>query len=137
MQIRVKQGKGKKDRYVMLSSHLLETLREYWKVSQPKPKIYLFPGRDLEKPLTQRAVQDAIQKIGKRAGIKKRVTPHLLRHSFATHLLEDGVNIRVIQLLLGHTSLRTTARYTHVAKNYINATPSPLDTLDIENKRED
>jgi len=121
----------------MLSSHLLETLREYWKVSRPKPKIYLFPGRDLEKPLTQRAVQDAIQKIGKRAGIKKRVTPHLLRHSFATHLLEDGVNIRVIQLLLGHTSLRTTARYTHVAKNYINATPSPLDTLDIENKRED
>ena len=134
MVIKIKQSKGRKDRYVMLSKTLLATLREYWKNAQPKPKTFLFPGNHLDKPICNRWVQRIVQDTTLHAHIDKRVTPHTLRHSFATHLLEDGVNIRVIQQLLGHDSLRATAIYTHVAENYINQTQSPLDSLDEEGK---
>lgn len=129
MVIRVNQGKGKKDRYVMLSPKLLDALRVYWKLYYPKPKLYLFPGKDPSKPLNPRTVQRIVQEAKEKAGIKKKVSPQTLRHCFATHLLEDGHNIRKIQLLLGHACLSTTAIYTHVAKIYIHNTPSPLDTL--------
>jgi len=136
MSIRIIEGKGKKDRIVMLSDRLLLTLRRYWKESEVKPYRYLFPGRDPSKPMNPRSVQYLVDQAGKKAGLKIKATPHVLRHSFGTHLLEDGVNIRVIQLLLGHGSVRSTAIYTHVAKNYINVTRSPLDTLEeSENKK--
>jgi len=132
MLIRVRQGKGKKDRYVMLSTQLLETLRTYWKASQPKPVLYLFPGRDPTKPLTSETVQRLMKRIIKKVGITKPATPHVLRHSFATHLLEDGYDVRKIQFLLGHKSLRSTCTYTHVARDFLQKTTSPLDTLDKE-----
>ncbi len=138
MSVRIRQGKGRKDRYVMLSETLLETLREYWKQSDPKPYKHLFPGRGKDCRIHTRSVQHAVVMAGRKAGLNKRVTPHLLRHCFGTHLLEMGVNIRVIQLLMGHRSLSTTTIYTHVAKNYISETPSPLDVLDKpENKKVD
>lgn len=127
MVIRVEQGKGRKDRYVMLSQSLLETLREYWRAS--KPKRHLFPGAGGKKPLCDSAVQKAFNKARDRAGIKKRVSFHTLRHSFATHLLEDGANVRKIQTLLGHRSLQTTERYTHVSEDYLHEMRSPLDRL--------
>jgi integrase/recombinase XerD len=129
MVVRIDQGKGKKDRYVMLSKTLLATLREYWKYENPKPKTYLFPGTHLNKHFSKRSVQRIVKETTLRAHIDKTVTPHILRHSFATHLLEDGFNIRIIQKLLGHKSLRATELYTHVAENYINQTISPLDSL--------
>lgn len=132
MLIRVRQGKGKKDRYVMLSEKLLNTLRVYWKASQPKPVLYLFPGRDPTKPLTSETVQRVMKRIIKKAGITKTATPHVLRHSFATHLLEDGYDVRKIQFLLGHKSLQSTCTYTHVARDFLQKTTSPLDTLDKE-----
>jgi site-specific recombinase XerD len=127
MVIRVEQGKGRKDRYVMLSQSLLETLREYWRAS--KPQVYLFPGLGGKKPLCVSAAQKAFHIARNRAGIKKRVSFHTLRHSFATHLLEDGANVRKIQTLLGHRSLHTTERYTHVAEDYLDQMRSPLDRL--------
>lgn len=127
MVIRIDQGKGRKDRYVMLSASLLRTLREYWRTS--KPRLYLFPGLGGKKPLCDSGAQKAFNRARDRAGIKKRVSFHTLRHSFATHLLEDGVNVRRIQALLGHRSLETTERYTHVAENYLNQMRSPLDRL--------
>lgn len=129
MLLRVRQGKGKKDRYVMLSPTLLHTLRAYWKSCSVKPTTYLFPGRDPSQRLTPRTVQRVLQQTRKKAHIRKPVTPHVLRHSFATHLLEDGHDVRKIQLLLGHKSLRTTCTYTHVARNFLQQTTSPLDTL--------
>jgi site-specific recombinase XerD len=126
MQIRVDQGKGRKDRYVMLSPSLLETLRKYWRAS--KPRVFLFPGVK-GRPLSISAAQKAFDKARLQAGIKKSVSFHTLRHSFATHLLEDGANVRKIQALLGHRSLQTTELYTHVAENYLNQTRSPLDRL--------
>jgi site-specific recombinase XerD len=127
MVIRVDQGKGRKDRYVMLSASLLETLRGYWR--QARPKQYLFPGDGGQKPLCHSAAQKAFTRAKRRAGITKPVSFHTLRHSFATHLLEDGVNVRTIQSLLGHRSLQTTERYTHVAENYLHQMRSPLDRL--------
>lgn len=127
MTIRLDQSKGRKDRYVMLSERLLETLRRYW--SEYRPGEWLFPGRIPTRPLTHAAVEQAFRAARDRAGIRKKATPHTLRHSFATHLLERGVNIRVIQRLLGHRSLRTTEVYTHVAQNYLQDTKSPLDDL--------
>jgi len=127
MVIRVEQGKGRKDRYVMLSPSLLETLRQYWRAS--KPKVFLFPGADGKKPLCVSAAQKAFDKARLQAGIRKPVSFHTLRHSFATHLLEDGVNVRKIQALLGHRSLHTTERYTHVTENYLHEMRSPLDRL--------
>jgi integrase/recombinase XerD len=127
MVIRVDQGKGRKDRYVMLSASLLETLRGYWR--QARPKRYLFPGDGGNRPLSDSAVQKAFGRAKLAAGIAKPVSFHTLRHSFATHLLEDGVNVRTIQALLGHRSLQTTERYTHVAENYLHQMRSPLDRL--------
>jgi integrase/recombinase XerD len=114
MVIRVRQGKGKKDRYVTLSPTLLETLREYYKAYRPEGE-WLFPNRTGEYPIHPTAVQRACRKAAQVAGINKRVTPHTLRHSFATGLLEAGVDLRTIQVLLGHGSLNTTAIYLHVA----------------------
>lgn len=125
--IRVGQGKGRKDRYVMLSETLLETLRCYWRENRPDP--WLFPGQDPSRPLTRESVEKFFVRAKEKAGIRKRVSPHSLRHSFATHLLERGVNIRVIQRLLGHRSLRSTEIYTHVAQSYVRDTKSPLDDL--------
>jgi len=128
MLIRVEQGKGKKDRYVMLSPCLLEVLRTWWRAERPTD--YLFPGWRMGQHLTQAALQLACKEAARRAGLNKRVTVHTLRHSFATHLLENGTDIRVIQTLLGHSRIDTTARYTHVSPLLIRQTKSPLDHLD-------
>jgi integrase/recombinase XerD len=109
MVIRVNQGKGRKDRYVMLSPTLLEILRNYWKAARPKE--FLFPGIHEDRPITKDAVEAACQKAHRLSGLSKPVTPHSLRHAFAVHLLESGTNLRTIQLLLGHRSLGSTARY--------------------------
>ena len=127
MTLRVDQGKGRKDRYVMLSERLLEALRRYWLAY--RPEAWLFPGRYSGAPLAPGSVRQVFRDARERAGIRKEVTPHTLRHSFATHLLERGVNLRVIQRLLGHKSVRTTEIYTHVARNYLRDTKSPLDDL--------
>ncbi len=127
MLIRVEEGKGRKDRYVMLSPRLLTVLRCYWRAA--RPRYFLFPswrpGRHLTVGALSRACRDAAQ----RCGLNKRVTAHLLRHSFATHLLENGTDTRVIQALLGHTRIDTTARYTHVGAHVVAGTRSPLDAL--------
>ena len=127
MMIRIEQGKGWKDRYVMLSPNLLEVLRGYWKVVRPKD--WLFPGRPPIRPITRECIHQVCVKAAAAAGLTKRVSVRALRHAFATHLLESGTNIRVIQILLGHRSLRTTARYTHVSAATICSTCSPLDLL--------
>src|ERR1051325_8429278 len=127
MVIRVEQGKGQKDRYVMLSPKLLETLRSYWRAVRPKD--WLFPGDRPERPITKDAVEDACQKAQRRSGIAKPITPHLLRHGFAVHLLESGTDVRTIQLLLGHRSLATTARYLRIATSKVCSTSSQLDLL--------
>ena len=127
MMIRVDQGKGRKDRYVMLSERLLVTLRHYWREYQHT--LWLFAGQDPSCPLTRGSLDHLFARAKKKAGIRKRVSPHSLRHAFATHLLERGVNIRVIQRLLGHRSLRSTEIYTHVAESYVRDTKSPLDDL--------
>jgi site-specific recombinase XerD len=132
MVLRIDQGKGHKDRYVMLSPRLLQALREYW--NEYKPRTYLFPNPESDKPMTRQAIHHIVQLAKKAAGITGRMYPHLLRHSFATHLLENGANLRVIQKLLGHRSLTSTQIYTHVAKNYLQETPSPLDILDDRKK---
>lgn len=133
MVIRVEQGKGRKDRYVMLSASLLETLRAYWRLK--KPATILFPGKSGKEPLHPTSLQKAFHLARMRARIDKPVSFHTLRHSFATHLLEDGANVRTIQSLLGHRSLESTQRYTHLAKNYLNQTKSPLDRLRGEETR--
>lgn len=127
MVIRVRQGKGRKDRYVMLSPRLLTILRAYWKADRPAG--YLFPGAAPAKPITPRTVQQVCRDVRQATGLGKRVTVHVLRHSFATHLLETGTDLRTIQLLLGHRSLKTTAVYTHVSAAALEATQSPLDRL--------
>jgi site-specific recombinase XerD len=127
MVIRVEHGKGGKDRYVMLSSQLLGILRAYWRLARPAP--WLFPGRRADRPLHPSVLQEACREARAAAGLDKRVTVHTLRHSFATHLLEQGTDIRIIQVLLGHTNLETTARYTQVATHTIGLTQSPLDRL--------
>lgn len=127
MVIRVRQGKGHKDREVMLSPRLLAVLREYWKAG--RPKYWLFPGPVPDRPVTANTVYRACVQAARDAGLGKHVTVHTLRHSFATHLLESGTNLRTIQLLLGHRSLRTTAVYTHVSAASLEATRSPLDRL--------
>lgn len=128
--IHVRQGKGGKDRYVMLSERLLAILRGYWAQQQPQGG-WLFPGQKPGNPITRSAVEQAIHKAAAKAKLRKKVTPHLLRHSFATHLLEDGADIRVIQVLLGHSSIRTTARYTQVSARHVGSVKSPLDKLKV------
>jgi len=130
MLIRVERGKGGKDRYVMLSAQLLAILRTYWRLA--RPRHWLFPGRDEEHPIDQTVLHAACRSACEAAGLTKHVTVHTLRHSFATHLLESGADIRIIQVLLGHTNISTTARYAQVATSTIQGTASPLDRLRLE-----
>jgi len=127
MIIRVEQGKGRKDRHVMLSPHLLGLLRDYWR--EARPQGWLFPGQNPINPVTTRQLNRACQTARAAAGLAKRVTPHTLRHSFATQLLEQNTDIRVIQVLLGHARLETTALYTHVATRTIRDVTSPLEAV--------
>jgi integrase/recombinase XerD len=127
MVIHVRQGKGKRDRMVMLSPDLLPLLRRYWKLYQLKS--WLFPGHRITEPITSDGVAFVCKKAGHAAKLTKAIYPHLLRHTFATHLLEAGVDLRRIQLLLGHASLRSTSLYLHVAHPALTATESPLDAL--------
>lgn len=133
MLIRVEQGKGRKDRNAMLSPQLLELLRLWWREARKRtillPHGWLFPGRIYTDPMSARQLHRAVQEAAEVAGIRKRVHPHTLRHSFATHLLEQDVDIRVIQVLLGHSKLDTTALYTKVATRTIHAVTGPLDQL--------
>ena len=125
MLLRVRQGKGSKDRYTILSKVALKALREYW--NQYRPQEWLFAGRFPGKPLHGRSIQKVLIKAKKLAGIKKPATIHTLRHSFATHLLEQGTDLHRIQLLLGHRSLKTTAIYLHVSRKELVRIVSPLD----------
>lgn len=127
MVIRVEQGKGQKDRYVMLSPKLLDTLRSYWRAVRPTE--WLFPGDRPGQPITRSAVELACQSARRCSDIAKPVTPHSPRHAFAVHLLESGTDLRTIQLLLGHRSLATTARYLRIATSKVCSTSSPLDLL--------
>jgi integrase/recombinase XerD len=133
MIIRVVAGKGGKDRDLPLSPTLLETLREYWRWR--KPKLYLFPtrtrGLPVEEPISDKTVWIACSEAARRAGISKRVTPHTLRHSWATHLLEAGTDLRTIQVLLGHGDLETTAQYLHLSQRHLQAVSNPLDGLTL------
>jgi site-specific recombinase XerD len=135
MMIRIEQGKGHKDRYVMLSPTLLAALRTYWKAF--RPVRWLFEGQAKGQPLSASTAEKVFTAAAGRAGIRKGVSFHSLRHAFATHLLEGGTNIVVIQSLLGHRSLTTTQVYTHVARTYVNATISPLDRLKEEKAEPD
>jgi integrase/recombinase XerD len=127
MVVRVDQGKGRKDRYVMLSPRLLQILREWWRVD--RPQRWLFPGDMPGQHITTHAVDDACRRAHDTCKISKPITPHSLRHAFAVHLLEQGTDIRTIQLLLGHRSLATTAKYLRIATSKVCATSSPLDLL--------
>ena len=127
MVVRVDQGKNNKDRYVMLSPRLLEALRAYWAVVRPKD--WMFPGDIPGRPISRHAVGQACEKAHRACGLTKPITPHSLRHAFATHLLEQGNDVRRIQLLLGHRSLATTSRYLRIATSTVCATTSPFDLL--------
>lgn len=128
--ILIHHGKAGKDRYVMLSAQLLRILRTYWRLA--KPRDWLFPGRDATGPIDANVLYSACRSARIAAGIDKHVTVHTLRHSFATHLLENGTDIRIIQVLLGHNNLSSTALYTKVSDGLIRQTESPLDRLNIE-----
>ena len=127
-QIHVRQGKGRKDRYVMLSPVVLGVLREFVRVDRPYDWLFS-AGHRRDRHITTRAIQREVKLAAKRAGIEKRVTPHVLRHSFATHLLEAGTDLRYIQELLGHTKISTTVIYTHVARREARKIKSPIDRL--------
>ncbi len=127
MLIRVRQGKGRKDRYVLLPDMLLEVLRTYWRAACPTD--FLFPSRSQSGHLTRISVYNACRKAMRVAGLTKHVSPHTMRHTFATHLLETGADLRTIQTLLGHRSIRTTAIYTKVSMDTLRAAASPLDLL--------
>ena len=137
MLLRVEQGKGRKDRFAMLSPQLLELLRDWYRIA--RPRLYMFPGRDKIGPMTPRQLNRICHMAAELAGLPAWVAPHTLRHSFATHLLESNVDVRVIQVLLGHAKLDTTARYTQVATNIIRQVMSPLDRLSplVPKKTED
>jgi len=135
MMIRVDQGKGKKDRYTLLSKRLLVELRTYWKIK--RPPVWLFPGIHLHKPGCARMAQKAYAKAVAKAGITRKGGIHTLRHCFATHLLEAGEDIRTIQLLMGHSSILTTVRYLQVTSKTLQGTPSPLDLLAVPSGRSD
>lgn len=131
MVIKVRDGKGQKDRYVMLAQNLLVGLRAYFRAVRPKPPL-LFPGQKPGCPITTGTVRRALHEATEKAELTKPVTPHVLRHSFATHLLETGADIRTVQLLLGHASIRSTQLYTHLSTAHIARTKSPLDRLGTE-----
>jgi integrase/recombinase XerD len=132
MIIRVVEGKGGKDRDLPLSPALLETLRAYWRWR--KPQVYLFPSRhstEPHQPISDKAVWIACSEAAREAGIRKRVTPHTLRHSWATHLLEAGTDLRTIQILLGHEDLETTAKYLHLSQRHLQLVHNPLEELTL------
>jgi site-specific recombinase XerD len=133
MVIRVRNGKGGRDRDVLLSDKLLETLREYWRWM--KPKTYLFPGTvknwRADVPITTKIVWTAVNAARKRAGIEKCISPHTLRHSFATHMLEAGADLRTIQVLLGHAKLADTAIYLHLSRRHLQAVASPIESITV------
>ncbi len=139
MVIHVRGGKGRKDRDVMLSPKLLDALRQYWRSLPRKPRVWLFPGgrwhTNTERPMSDKVVWHACEQAARRAGIDKPVHPHTLRHSFATHLLEAGADLRTIQLLLGHSDLSATAVYLHLSHRHLQATASPLDALALGNRQ--
>ncbi len=130
MLIRIEQAKGKKDRYVMLSPSLLELLRDWWR--EARPVFWMFPGRTPGQHMTSRQINRAVHAAADLAGIDKKVTPHTLRHSFATHLLEGDIDVRIIQALLGHSKLDMTAHYTRVATTTIRNVMSPLDRITLK-----
>ena len=135
MVIHIQGGKGRKDRDVMLSSKLLAELREHWHRLRRKPKVWLFPGNhdhDSDQPIDTKTVWHACQQAAQRARLKKGVHPHTLRHCFATHLLEAGADLRTIQILLGHHDLKETTVYLHLSQRHLQATPSPLDSLQLK-----
>ena len=137
MVIHIQGGKGRKDRDVMLSPRLLEELREHWHRLRRKPRVWLFPGNHdhcADHPIDTKTVWHACQQAAKRAGIQKGVHPHTLRHCFATHLLEDGADLRTIQILLGHHDLKETALYLHLSQRHLNTTASPLDLLKLKDR---
>ena len=127
MQVRIRQGKGKKDRYVVLSQYIKEKLPSY--LASYKPEIYLFEGNSPGHEMGERSIQNIIFEALKKTNIKKKVSLHTLRHSFATHLLEDGVDLYTIQKLLGHNQIRSTIMYLHIAQVVPKTAKSPLDTL--------
>ena len=135
MVVCIHQGKGQQDRVVMLSPRLLAVLRAYW--LQFKPRTYLFPGQDSARPSSRRTVSAICHSAAQQANLTKPVSPHALRHAFACHLLEWGVDLRRLQLLLGHQNLRTTSRYLHVSPHALSTIPSPLDTLAFDPRQED
>ena len=132
MVIHVRQGKGGRDRDLPLSPRLLEVLRAYWKWR--KPKTYLFPsyyGARQEKPISSHTVWNAVSAAARRAGIRTKVSPHLLRHSWATHLLERGTDLKTIQVLLGHVDLEATTIYLHLSQRHLQAVHNPIEALPI------
>jgi integrase/recombinase XerD len=135
MVLHIHQGKGSRDRDVPMTAKLLEALRDYWRWR--KPKIYLFPSteghRGVEQPISDKTVWYACKEAAARAGIQKRIGPHTLRHSFATHLLEAGADLRAIQLLMGHAHLEQTAVYLHLSQRHLHAAINPLDRITITN----
>src|SRR5271167_1420228 len=138
MVIHIHKGKGGRDRDVLLSPKLLKTLREYWRWM--KPQTYLFPGTvnnwRADVPITPKVVWKAVNEAGKRAGIRNRVAPHLLRHSFATHMLEAGADLRTIQVLLGHAKIGDTALYLHLSRRHLQAVASPLEAIEVSSPDE-
>ena len=128
MRIHVRSGKGKKDRYVMLGDSLLALLRQYYQAVRPQGE-YLFPGQKPQRHITPTAVRQVLRKVIRETGLSKKVTMHTLRHCFATHLLEAGTDIRILQVLLGHSSIRTTLRYTHITDRLVQKLVSPLDMI--------
>lgn len=134
-QLFVRGGKGKKDRTVMLSETLKGLLTMYFDKYQPK--LYLFNGQDGESPYSSTSVQQIVKKAAHAANIRRRVTPHVLRHCFATHLMESGTDVRYIQELLGHKDIKTTLIYTHVTNKSMKQITSPLDALDLSDKKRD
>jgi len=130
MQLLVAHGKGNKQRQIPLSPRLLEVLRQYW--NELRPNLYLFPGKTNDRPLSGSVIQKGCKLAAEQAGLKKRVTPHTLRHSYATGLLEAGVDLLTIGQLLGHSRFSSTLIYLHVRRPHLNSTPSPLDWLPVE-----